>query len=208
MNKLNCLIFISGGGSNLKNIIEKIDSGFLKDINIHKVITDNPSAIGLKYAYEKKILTNIINEEYSYEDISMDISENNIDLIILAGFMKILPADFVNNHDGKIINLHPSLLPKHKGLDTHNRAIQSGDKTHGASVHFVTEKLDNGPVFIQGVFEIGESDTAATLEKKVHEMEYQILPIAIRWFGDKLIEKNGNNYNFRGTLEKEPIKYL
>tara|TARA_Y100000766_G_scaffold157801_1_gene135611 strand:+ start:911 stop:1537 length:627 start_codon:yes stop_codon:yes gene_type:complete len=208
MNKLNCLIFISGGGSNLKNIIEKIDSGFLKDINIHKVITDNPSAIGLKYAYEKKILTNIINEEYSYEDISMDISENNIDLIILAGFMKILPADFVNNHDGKIINLHPSLLPKHKGLDTHNRAIQSGDKTHGASVHFVTEKLDNGPVFIQGLFEIGESDTAATLEKKVHEMEYQILPIAIRWFGDKLIEKNGNNYNFRGTLEKEPIKYL
>ena len=208
MNKLNCLIFISGGGSNLKNIIEKIDSGFLKDINIHKVITDNPSAIGLKYAYEKKILTNIINEEYSYEDISMDISENNIDLIILAGFMKILPADFVNNHDGKIINLHPSLLPKHKGLDTHNRAIQSGDKTHGASVHFVTEKLDNGPVFIQGLFEIGESDTAATLEKKVHEMEYQILPIAIRWFGDKLIEKNGNNYNFRGTLEKEPIRYL
>ena len=208
MNKLNCLIFISGGGSNLKNIIEKIDSGFLKDINIHKVITDNPSAIGLKYAYEKSISTNIINEEYSYEDISMDISENNIDLIILAGFMKILPADFVNNHDGKIINLHPSLLPKHKGLDTHNRAIQSGDKTHGASVHFVTEKLDNGPVFIQGVFEIGESDTAATLEKKVHEMEYQILPIAIRWFGDKLIEKNGNNYNFRGTLEKEPIKYL
>ena len=208
MNKLNCLIFISGGGSNLKNIIEKIDSGFLKDINIHKVITDNPSAIGLKYAYEKSISTNIINEEYSYEDISMDISENDIDLIILAGFMKILPADFVNNHDGKIINLHPSLLPKHKGLDTHNRAIQSGDKTHGASVHFVTEKLDNGPVFIQGVFEIGESDTAATLEKKVHEMEYQILPIAIRWFGDKLIEKNGNNYNFRGTLEKEPIKYL
>ena len=208
MNKLNCLIFISGGGSNLKNIIEKIDSGFLKDINIHKVITDNPSASGLKYAYEKNISTNIINEKYSYEDISMDISENNIDLIILAGFMKILPTDFVNNHDGKIINLHPSLLPKHKGLDTHNRAIQSGDKTHGASVHFVTEKLDNGPVFIQGIFEIGESDTAATLEKKVHEMEYQILPIAIRWFGDKLIEKNGNNYNFRGTLEKEPIKYL
>ena len=208
MNKLNCLIFISGGGSNLKNIIEKIDSGFLKDINIHKVITDNASASGLKYAYEKKISTNIINEEYSYEDISVDISENNIDLIILAGFMKILPKDFVNNHDGKIINLHPSLLPKHKGLDTHNRAIQSGDKTHGASVHFVTEKLDNGPVFIQGLFEIGESDTAATLEKKVHEMEYQILPIAIRWFGDKLIEKNGNNYNFRGTLEKEPIKYL
>ena len=208
MNKLNCLIFISGGGSNLKNIIDKIDSGFLKDIYIHKVITDNPSANGLKYAYEKNISTNIINDEYSYEDISMDINENNIDLIILAGFMKILPRDFVNNHDGKIINLHPSLLPKHKGLDTHNRAIQSGDKTHGASVHFVTEKLDNGPVFIQGVFEIGESDTAATLEKKVHEMEHQILPIAIRWFGDKLIEKNGNNYNFRGTLEKEPIKYL
>ena len=208
MNKLNCLIFISGNGSNLKNIIEKIDSGFLQKVFIHEVITDNPSAGGLKYADEKSITTKIINDNYTYDDISQEIIKHNIDLIILAGFMKILPKDFVNNHEGKIINLHPSLLPRHRGLDTHKRVIQSGDKLHGASVHFVTEKLDEGPVFIQGIIEVRDSDTAFTLEKNVHQMEYQILPIAIRWFSEKLIEKNGEYYNFRGVLEKEPIKYL
>ncbi len=208
MNKLNCLIFISGNGSNLKNIIEKIDSGFLQNIFIHEVITDNPSAGGLKYADEKSITTKIIDDDYTYDDISQEIIKHNIDLIILAGFMKILPKDFVNNHEGKIINLHPSLLPRHRGLDTHKRVIQSGDKLHGASVHFVTEKLDEGPVFIQGIIEVRDSDTAFTLEKNVHQMEYQILPIAIRWFSEKLIEKNGEYYNFRGVLEKEPIKYL
>ena len=99
MNKLNCLIFISGGGSNLKNIIEKINSGFLKDINIHKVITDNPSASGLKYAYEKKISTNIINEEYSYEDISMDISENDFNSSDLT---EMFTARFSNGNVSKM----------------------------------------------------------------------------------------------------------
>ncbi len=208
MSKLNCLIFISGNGSNLKNIIDKIDSGFLRDISIHEVITDNPSAGGLKYADDKNISTKVINDDYSYDDISHEIKEHDINLIVLAGFMKILPKDFVNNHEGKIINLHPSLLPRHRGLDTHKRAIKSGDKFHGASVHFVTEKLDEGPVFIQGIIEIKDADTAYTVEKNVHQIEYQILPIAMKWFSEKLIEKNGKNYNFRGVLEEEPIKYL
>ena len=122
--------------------------------------------------------------------------------------MKILPKDFVNSHDGKIINLHPSLLPKHKGLNTHQRAIQSGDDVHGASVHFVTDELDDGPVFIQGLVEINETDTVEMLEEKVRNIEYQILPIAIRWISEKLVEKNGSNFKFRGMLEVEPIKYL
>ena len=208
MSELNCLIFISGNGSNLKNIIEKIDSGFLKNVFIREVLTDNPSAGGLKYAKEKNIPIKIINEKYNYGNISSDINKNDIDLIILAGYMKILPKDFVNNHEGKIINLHPSLLPKHKGLNTHKRAIQSGDDVHGASVHFVTDELDDGPVFIQGLVEIEKSDTEKTLEEKIHKIEHQILPIAIRWIGEKLVEKNGSNFCFRGTLETEPIIYL
>ncbi len=208
MSELNCLIFISGNGSNLKNIIEKIDSGFLKNVFIREVLTDNPSAGGLKYAKEKNIPTKIINEKYNYGNISSDINKNDIDLIVLAGYMKILPKDFVNNHEGKIINLHPSLLPKHKGLNTHKRAIQSGDDLHGASVHFVTDELDDGPVFIQGLVEIEKSDTEKTLEEKIHKIEHQILPIAIRWIGEKLVEKNGSNFCFRGTLETEPIIYL
>ena len=208
MSELNCLIFISGNGSNLKNIIEKIDSGFLKNVFIREVLTDNPSAGGLKYAKEKNIPIKIINEKYNYGNISSDINKNDIDLIVLAGYMKILPKDFVNNHEGKIINLHPSLLPKHKGLNTHKRAIQSGDDVHGASVHFVTDELDDGPVFIQGLVEIEKSDTEKTLEEKIHKIEHQILPIAIRWIGEKLVEKNGSNFCFRGTLETEPIIYL
>ena len=208
MSKLNCQIFISGNGSNLKNIIQKVDSGFLQNIHIHTVITDNPGAEGLRYAHERDISTKIISDVYGYEDISLDIKKYNIDLIVLAGFMKILPKYFVEHHDGKIINLHPSLLPKHRGLDTHKRVIQSGDSLHGASVHFVTEKLDEGPVFIQGVIEVKESDTVSTLKKSVHNIEYQILPIAMRWFSEQLIEKNGKYFNFRGVLEKEPIRYL
>ena len=208
MSELNCLVFISGNGSNLKNILEKIDSGFLKNVFIHKVLSDNPSAGGLKYAEEKSIPVKIINEKYDYNNISSDINQNGIDLIILAGYMKILPKDFVNSHDGKIINLHPSLLPKHKGLNTHKRAIQSGDDVHGASVHFVTDELDDGPVFIQGLVEINETDTVKMLEEKVRNIEYQILPIAIRWISEKLVEKNGSNFKFRGMLEVEPIKYL
>lgn len=208
MNKLNCLIFISGNGSNLKNIIKNIDSGFLNNVRIHEVLSDNPSAKGLKYAEENHISVKIINEKYNYDNISLDINKNNINLIILAGYMKILPKDFVNNHDGKIINLHPSLLPRYKGLNTHQQAIQSGDSIHGASVHFVTDELDDGPVFIQGLIEIKESDTAITLKEKVQEIEYQILPIAIRWISEKLVEKNGNSFKFRGVLETEPIKYL
>ena len=208
MSELNCLVFISGNGSNLKNILEKIDSGFLKNVFIHQVLSDNPSAGGLKYAAEKSIPVKIINEKYDYNNISSDINQNGIDLIILAGYMKILPKDFVNSHDGKIINLHPSLLPKHKGLNTHQRAIQSGDDVHGASVHFVTDELDDGPVFIQGLVEINETDTVEMLEEKVRNIEYQILPIAIRWISEKLVEKNGSNFKFRGMLEVEPIKYL
>ncbi len=208
MSKLNCLIFISGNGSNLKNIIKNIDSGFLNNVRIHEVISDNPSAKGLKYAEENHISVKIINEKYDYNNISSDINQNGIDLIILAGYMKILPKDFVNSHDGKIINLHPSLLPKHKGLNTHQRAIQSGDDVHGASVHFVTDELDDGPVFIQGLVEINETDTVEMLEEKVRNIEYQILPIAIRWISEKLVEKNGSNFKFRGMLEVEPIKYL
>ena len=208
MSELKCLIFISGNGSNLKNIIKNIDSGFLKNVRISEVLSDNPMAGGLKYAKAKHIPIKIINESYSFEDISSDIDENSINLVILAGFMKILPRDFVKKHDGKIINLHPSLLPRHKGLNTHQRAIQSGDSMHGASVHFVTEELDDGPVFIQGLVEIKKSDTVISLKEKVHKIEYQILPIAIRWISEKLVEKNGNNFKFRGVREKEPIKYL
>ncbi|MFG1491186.1 phosphoribosylglycinamide formyltransferase, partial [Oceanospirillum sp. HFRX-1_2] len=120
------------------------------------------------------------------------IDEFEPDLVILAGFMRILTPDFVRRYSGKLINIHPSLLPKYQGLHTHRRAIEAGDSEHGASVHFVTEELDGGPVFIQASVPVKEGDTPELLAKRVLIQEHKIFPIAVKWFMEGRVQlENG-----------------
>ena len=182
--KRKIAVFISGRGSNLKNLIKhsKKKNSLIKII---LVISNNPDAKGLKYASKSKI--NIYGIKFksksNFENNSLKLLKKyNIDLLCLAGFMKILSGNFIKKFSKPILNIHPSLLPKYKGLNTHERAIKNKDKFAGASIHKVTEKLDSGKVILQRKVKILKSDTVRSLEKKVLKIEHQIYPIAIDKF--------------------------
>ena len=114
------------------------------------------------------------------------------DIIILAGFMRILTPEFVNHYQGRLVNIHPSLLPKYPGVDTHQRAIDAGDQWHGASIHFVVPEVDAGPVILQGRLAINENDTADSLQQRIHKVEHKLYPLAVKWFSqDRLKEQQG-----------------
>ena len=154
MKMTKAIILISGNGSNLLNIIKNIDSGFI-EMDIFMVISNNPKAKGLDIAKSRNIPVLSIDTNKAFDKILSEIIDSNdITLLILSGFMKILPESITSKYDGMIINIHPSLLPKHKGLNTHQKVIQSKDNFHGASVHYVTSKLDEGPVIIQGKYKV------------------------------------------------------
>ena len=182
--KKNIAVFISGRGSNLRTLIKhsKKKNSLIKII---LVISNNPDAKGLKYASKSKI--NIYGIKFksksNFENNSLKLLKKyNIDLLCLAGFMKILSGNFIKKFSKPILNIHPSLLPKYKGLNTHERAIKNKDKFAGASIHKVTEKLDSGKVILQKKVKILKSDTVRSLEKKVLKIEHQIYPIAIDKF--------------------------
>ena len=182
--KRKIAVFISGRGSNLKNLIKhsKKKNSLIKII---LVISNNPDAKGLKYASKSKI--NIYGIKFksksNFEKNSLKLLKKyNVDLLCLAGFMKILSGNFIKKFSKPILNIHPSLLPKYKGLNTHERAIKNKDKFAGASIHKVTEKLDSGKVILQKKVKILKSDTVRSLEKKVLKIEHQIYPIAIDKF--------------------------
>ncbi|MDX1398490.1 MAG: phosphoribosylglycinamide formyltransferase [Oceanospirillum sp.] len=181
------VILISGSGSNMQAIIDAVDSGEISG-HISAVISNRPDAFGLERAQSAGIHTEVLDhtEFKSREMFDLNlirkVDEFEPDLVILAGFMRILTPDFVRRYSGKLINIHPSLLPKYQGLHTHKRAIEAGDKEHGASVHFVTEELDGGPVFIQASVPVKEGDTPDTLAKRVLTQEHKIFPIAVKWF--------------------------
>ena len=182
--KRKIAVFISGRGSNLKNLIKhsKKKNSLIKII---LVISNNPNAKGLKYASKSKIKIYGIKfkNKSSFEKNSLKLLKKyNIDLLCLAGFMKILSGNFIKKFSKPILNIHPSLLPKYKGLNTHERAIKNKDKFAGASIHEVTEKLDSGKVILQKKVKILKSDTVRSLEKKVLKIEHQIYPIAIDKF--------------------------
>ena len=182
--KKRVAVFISGGGSNLKSLI-KYSHKKNSLIKIILVISNNPNAKGLKYASKSKIKIYGIKfkNKSSFENNSLKLLKKyNIDLLCLAGFMKILSGNFIKKFSKPILNIHPSLLPKYKGLNTHERAIKNKDKFAGASIHKVTEKLDSGKVILQKKVKILKSDTVRSLEKKVLKIEHQIYPIAIDKF--------------------------
>ena len=182
--KKNTAVFISGRGSNLKSLI-KYSKKKNSLIKIILVISNNPNAKGLKYASKSKIKIYGIKfkNKSSFEKNSLKLLKKyNIDLLCLAGFMKILSGNFIKKFSKPILNIHPSLLPKYKGLNTHERAIKNKDKFAGASIHKVTEKLDSGKVILQKKVKILKSDTVRSLEKKVLKIEHQIYPKAIDKF--------------------------
>ena len=188
--KCRAVCLISGSGTNLQTIIENINNEMLQ-IELVSVISDNPKAIGLKRAKGEGIDTKIIdystykNRREFDESLEIEMLSINPDLIILAGYMKILNIKFCHIFAGRILNIHPSLLPKYKGLNTHQRVIDNHEELHGASVHFVVPELDDGPVIIQYQFEIEKNDDRHSLQKKVQQGEYIIYSKAIQWFSEK-----------------------
>ena len=181
LGKSNIAVFISGRGSNLKSLINhsKKRNSLIKII---LVISNNPDAKGLKYASKARIKAYGIKfkNKSNFENNSLKLLKKyNIDILCLAGFMKILSGNFIKKFSKPILNIHPSLLPKYKGLNTHERAIKNKDKFAGASIHKVTEKLDSGKVILQKKVKILRSDNVKSLKKKVLKIEHEIYPKAI-----------------------------
>ena len=182
---MNGVVLISGEGSNLQSIIDNAKS---IDLKICCVVSNKMDAFGLKRAAKVGIPCLALDEtlfdsKLGFDQEIMKIIDNcQAELIILAGYMRILSADFISKYSGKILNIHPSLLPKFPGLNTHQRAIDACEKKHGASVHFVTEKVDGGPVIAQLSVNIDSTDNPQTLAKKVLEKEHVLYPQVIRWY--------------------------
>ena len=179
--KIRTAIFISGTGSNLKNLI-KFSLKKVSPIEVNLIISNNEKAKGLRFAKLYKIKKKVYNydkKKISEKRILKDLKSNDIKLICLAGFMKILSKDFIKNFKGKILNIHPSLLPKYKGLNTHERAIQNKEKYSGCTVHLVNSKLDSGKIILQKKVKLSKKETPSSLQKKVLKHEHILYPRAI-----------------------------
>ena len=185
-------ILISGEGSNLQAIIDAIDEAKL-DARIVIVISNRANARGLNRARQAEIPAVVVatlkgQSREAYDQRLLDtLASSEPDLIVLAGFMRILSAKFVRFYKGRIINIHPSLLPAYKGMDTHQRVLDAGETYHGATVHFVTEQLDAGETIIQSRISINPDDNAESLQQRVHIEEHVIYPRAIQWLRETLI---------------------
>ena len=181
IKRIRAAVFISGKGSNLKSLI-KFSKTNKSPISVEFIISNNSKAKGLNYAkiykIKKKIL-NFENKNFSEKKLLSILKINNVELICLAGFMKILSNNFIKRFKGKILNIHPSLLPKYKGLNTHERALNNKEKYSGCSVHFVNSKLDSGKIILQKKVKISKNETEASLAKKILAQEHKIYPKAI-----------------------------
>ncbi|MDC0442283.1 phosphoribosylglycinamide formyltransferase [Candidatus Pelagibacter sp.] len=179
-NKIKTAVFISGTGTNLKSLIQfsKLKKS---PIVIEMIVSNNAKSKGLQYANIYKIKKKVFDFKNSLSEkkIINELKQNNINLICLAGFMKILSKSFIKNFKGKILNIHPSLLPKYKGLNTHEKAIKNKDKYSGCTVHFVNSKLDSGKIINQKKVKINKSDTPKKLAKKILIQEHKLYPAAI-----------------------------
>ena len=180
-SKIRTAVFISGTGSNLKSLI-KFSKTNKSPISIEFVFSNNSKARGLNYAktYDiKKKVLNFKNKNLSEKKLLSVLKVNNIEMICLAGFMKILSKNFIKKFKGKILNIHPSLLPKYKGLNTHKRALNNKEKYSGCTVHFVNARLDSGKIILQKKVKISKNETKASLAKKILVQEHKLYPKAI-----------------------------
>jgi len=185
----NVVVLLSGTGSNLQALIDNVRAGE-NPARISAVISNRADAYGLQRARDAGIETRALDHKTFDGREAFDaalielIDAFNPQLVVLAGFMRILSADFVRHYQGRLLNIHPSLLPRYKGLNTHQRALEAGDREHGCSVHFVTEELDGGPLVVQAVVTVESDDTASSLAQRVHTQEHRIYPLAVRWFAE------------------------
>ncbi|WP_373767912.1 phosphoribosylglycinamide formyltransferase [Glaesserella sp.] len=196
----NIVIMISGNGSNLQKIIEAQQAGRIKG-NICGVISNQASAYGLERAKQANIPTFVFERRDFATSLDMDraivaqIEVLHADLIVMAGYMKILTAEFTRRFDGKILNIHPSLLPKYPGLHTHQRAMEAGEQEHGMSIHFVNEEVDGGAIVLQAKVPIYPDDELDDVIERVYEQEHRCYPLVIQWFcTDRLYLKDGYAY--------------
>jgi phosphoribosylglycinamide formyltransferase-1 len=207
MSLLPIAILISGRGSNMRVIAERAAAGSLP-VEVRVVVSDQPAAEGLRTAAATNIATRVLEPRDFADRPSYDralvqlLQEYQPQLIVLAGFMRILTPHFIGAFAGRILNVHPSLLPKYRGLHTHRRAIAAGEAVHGVSVHFVTEELDGGPIVLQAEVPVLPDDDEKTLSARVQQGEHRIYPQAIDWFArGRLLLKEG-----RAWLDGKPLQ--
>lgn len=203
-------ILISGSGSNLQSFIDQAADGRL-DVDIALVLSNKPDAFGLQRAATANIVGVCIEHATFSDRESFDramaavIDEHNIDLLILAGFMRILSPWFVQRFEGRILNIHPALLPAYPGLDTHQRVLDAGDTWHGSTVHFVTEELDGGPLVIQGRLPVTSDQNAIDLAARVQAIEHQIYPDAARLFANGDLRFQNGKAMLNGAILEQAL---
>lgn len=208
--RLPIVVLISGTGSNLKAIAERARDGTIA-VEIRAVISDRAEAAGLAWAAANGLETVVVPaREFADRDcfdaaLAACIDRYSPRLVALAGFMRVLGAGFVEHYRGRMLNIHPSLLPRHRGLRTHRRVLEAGDRTHGASVHFVTAELDGGPVIVQARVPVREGDDEATLAARVLAQEHRIYPECIGWFADGRLAFRDGAAVLDGQVLESPI---
>jgi phosphoribosylglycinamide formyltransferase 1 len=206
----NIVILISGRGSNMEALIAARDAGTLP-VNLAAVISNRPAAAGLETAEKAGITAHYIDHKAFAERDAFDaalaecIDSFAPDLVVLAGFMRILSDAFVRHYAGRLMNIHPSLLPAFPGLHTHRRALEEGVRIHGCTVHFVTPALDNGPVIIQAAVPVLDSDDEATLAARVLRQEHRIYPQAVRWFAEDRLRLGNGRVRLAGELADSAV---
>jgi phosphoribosylglycinamide formyltransferase-1 len=208
--RLPTAILISGRGSNMQAIAGRAVRGELP-IDVRVVLSDQPAAGGLAIAAALNLTTEVLSprdfaDRPAYDAALIErLQRHGVQLIVLAGFMRILTPAFIAAFAGRILNVHPSLLPRHRGLHTHRRVLEAGDRVHGVSVHFVTEELDGGPVVIQSRIEVRPEDTEASLSARVQQREHSIYPRAIDWFARGRLALRGQRAWLDGKALDSPV---
>lgn len=202
--KLPILVLIGGSGTNLQSLIDHAENS---QYTICAVISHNANAYGLERAKQANIATSVVSHN-AYPDretfeaaLSKTIDQFNPQLIVLAGFMRILSAEFVAQYHSKLLNIHPSLLPDYKGLNTHQRVIDNQEDYHGSSVHFVTADLDGGPIVAKAKITLGNETNAASLQKRVQKAEHWLYPKVVNWFSSGRLQLTNNIV----LLDNQPI---
>lgn len=200
------VVLISGGGTNLQALIDAAQRNELAGAQLVGVLSNRPDAGGLVRAERAGIPSTTLNhQDFTSREAFDAAMQQRIDawqpdLIVLAGFMRILTPEFVAHYEGRMVNIHPSLLPKYPGLHTHARALEAGDKEHGATVHFVTAELDGGPAIVQASVPLLADDTEGTLAQRVQTVEHQIYPATVAWFAQGLLTMRSGRAYMRGEL--------
>ncbi|XID75522.1 phosphoribosylglycinamide formyltransferase [Alkanindiges sp. WGS2144] len=206
-------VLASGNGSNLQAMIDAVQKGRIQ-AELMGVISNVPDAYALQRAKNAGIRQLVIDhrqfaDREAFEaEVIQALQSWQVDMIVLAGFMRVLSANFVNRFSGQLINIHPSLLPAYKGLHTHQRVLNTGDKFHGCTVHFVTPELDSGAAIAQSVLQVNSHDTVESLKARVHVLEHQLYPKIMGWIAAGRVALLGKKAYLDGQLLQEPVRFF